>query len=370
MNALKQPRTFGVEEEYLLLDAVSGTPVNRAADLILAAPELGGQTEHEFFSSQLETVTPICRVADEAEAVLANFRTIVSKLALTQGVILAGTGLPPVGGDTPGTVAPKKRYRQIQADVRDAAEHQYATGLHVHVEIPSASAGVDVLSRLSRWAPVLLALTANSPLWCGKPTGFASWRHLMGLNWPVAGYPPDFADGDAYQRTVEQLVTTGVIPDAGLVSWVARLSQNYPTIEFRIADAQLCASDAVTVAVIIRSLVERAIADAEKGIERPRPPHALVNGVNWMAARDGLTADLIDPFSARSVPAFQLVDDMLSTIEAELDAYGDRHRVDQYVQRLRDFGGPASRQLSAFATDGIAGLLELFGGVSPTSSAA
>lgn len=370
MKTLKQTRPFGVEEEYLLLDAVSGVPVNRAAEFILAAPELGGQTEHEFFSSQIETVTPVCHVADEAEAVLANFRTIVSKLALTQGVILAGTGLPPVGGDTPGTVSPNPRYRRIQAEIRDAAEHQYVTGLHVHVEVPSASAGVDVLSRLSRWAPALLALTANSPLWCGKPTGFASWRHLMGLNWPISGYPPDFEDGDAYQAALKQLVDSGVTTDTGLVPWVARLSQNYPTVEFRIADAQLTASDSVTVAVIIRSLVERAITEAKNGVERPSYTHALVNGANWMAARDGLSADLIDPLRAKSLPAFQFVEEMLSTIEPELDAYSDRHRVDQYLQRIREHGGPASRQLAAFSTSGIDGLLELYGAPGLTASVA
>ena len=51
----EEPRVCGVEEEYQLLDAKSGAPVDRAAELILATPELGKQTEREYFLSQLET---------------------------------------------------------------------------------------------------------------------------------------------------------------------------------------------------------------------------------------------------------------------------------------------------------------------------
>lgn len=360
MAAAHVPRPFGVEEEYLLLDAARGIPVDRAADLIRATPELDEQTEREYFSSQLETATPVCRSAEEAEAALVGFRRTVSRAAMVRGVVLAGTGLPPVGGDTIGTVTPKARYRLIASEMRSAAEHQYATGTHVHVEVPSPDAGVDVLARLARWAPALLAMTANSPLWCGESTGFASWRHIMGLSWPMSGYPLEFADAEEYHRSVSQLVDSGVIIDTGVLTWVARLSENYPTVELRIADAQLEAGDAVAFAVIVRALVDRALAEAEQGIDRPSYAPAVVNGASWRAARNGLGSELIDPLTAQSLPAFELIERMLGTIEAELDRFGDRRRVDRYVRRLRTEGEPARRQLAAFETAGIGGLLELY----------
>ncbi len=368
--AVNTPRSFGVEEEYLLLDAAAGVPVDRAAELIRATPELGDQTEREYFSSQLETATPVCREAEEAEAALRRFRRTVSRAAAARGVVLAGTGLPPVGGDAVGTVTPKPRYRLIAAQMRSAAEHQYATGTHVHVEVPSPDAGVDVLARLARWAPALLALTANSPLWCGERTGFASWRHVMGRSWPVAGYPQGFADAEEYHRAVARLIDTGVVPDAGLLTWVARLSHSYPTVELRIADAQLEAGDAVAVAVIVRALVDRALRESEDGRARPRYTPALVDGANWVAARNGLGSELIDPLTAESLPAFDLVERMLGTVETELDRFGDRARVERYVRRRRDEGDPASRQLAAFDDAGIAGVLDLYRGAEPAAAAA
>lgn len=351
-------RTFGVEEEYLLLDLESGRPADRAAEIIRQLPRHRERADREFFSSQLETATAVCLHAAEAEAALRDFRTTASRAAASHGVVLAGTGLPPVGGDAVGTVTPKPRYREIEAEVRSVAEHQYVTGTHVHVAVPSRDAGVDVIARLARWAPALIALTANSPLWCGKPTGFASWRHIKSLAWPLSGYPPEFRDGADYSRAIDQLVASGILVDPGLVTWVARLSEQYPTIELRIADAQLDASDAVAFAVLVRALVETALA--EGGSERPRLAQGVLNGAIWMAARNGLESELVDPLLADPLPAFELVERMVASVRPALLRFGDVDRVEGYVERLRKSGSPAQQQLRRFTSLGIDGVLDLY----------
>ncbi|RGE21007.1 YbdK family carboxylate-amine ligase [Leucobacter sp. wl10] len=355
-----EPRTFGVEEEYLLLDSATGLPSDRAAELIRAVPQLADRAEREFFSSQLETATPVCRDAEEAEAALVGFRSVVSRAASGLGVVLAGSGVPPVGGDEAGTVTPKPRYRAIDAEIRGAAAKQYVTGTHVHVGIPSPDAGVEALARLARWAPTLMAMTANSPLWCGEPTGFASWRHIMNMSWPVAGYPAGFEDGDEYTAAVSQLIESGVLIDPGIVTWVARLSQNFPTLELRIADAQLEAADAVGFAVLVRALVERALLEAEGGEVRPRYGAGLVNGAIWMAARNGVDSDLIDPLTGAARPAFELIERMVRSVEPELRRFGDLARVERLVDRLRVDGDPARRQLGRFREAGVPGLMALY----------
>lgn len=363
-GAPPEARSFGVEEEYLLLDEATGEPVNRAAELIRAFPGanrgFGESADREFLSSQLETSTPICRDAAEAEASLAEFRSAMSRAAAEHGVVLAGTGLPPVGGETVGTVTPRPRYRAIEAEMRDVAAHQYSTGLHVHVEVPTRSAGVETLVRVSRWAPALLALTANSPLWCGAPTGFASWRHIKGLSWPVSGYPPPFADSEEYERSIARLVASGVLLDSGVITWVARLSEHYPTLELRIADAQLEVRDTVAFAALVRALVDRAVNDAIEHPARPRFAPGLVNGAVWMAARDGLEATLVDPLTAAPLPAFELIALMVDSVEQELRRFGDLLLVERYVDRLRREGGPARRQLDRFHDAGVSGLIGLY----------
>lgn len=353
-------RTFGVEEEYLLLDRSTGRPANRAAEIIRELPLHRERADREFFSSQLETATAVCAHAAEAEASLHEFRSLASRAAAAYDVVLAGTGLPPVGGEAVGTVTPKARYREIESEVRSVAEHQYVTGTHVHVAVPSRDAGVEVIGRIARWAPGLIALTSNSPIWCGKATGFASWRHIKSLAWPLSGYPPEFERGEDYARAIHQLVASGILVDPGLVTWVARLSEQYPTIELRIADAQLEARDAVAFAVLVRALVDTALNEMGSGRERPRITPGILNGAIWMAARNGLETELVDPLLADPLPAFDLIDRMVAAARPALVRFGDLERVEEYVERLRALGSPAQQQLRRFSESGIDGLISLY----------
>lgn len=353
-------RTFGVEEEYLLLSGQDGEPADAAADLIRALPSHRDRADRELFASQLETATDVCHTAQEALDGLRSFRAAAAEAAAESQVVIAGTALPPVGGDRAGTTTPKRRYHQLQDDMRDASAYYYSSGMHVHVGVPSPDHGIEALARLAPWAPVLLAMTANSPIWRGEPTGFASWRYIMGGHWPVAGYPPEFADAAAYNKALDQLVDTGVILDRGVVTWVARLAEAYPTIELRIADVQLEAEDAVAFAVLARALVERCLADHDAGIPRPVITPGLLNGAIWYAARHGLRDSLIDPVTAQRVSAFDAVAAVVEYASGALRRFGDREVVDAWVSRMRERGTGASRQIARLQDGGVAGLLELY----------
>lgn len=356
----REPRTFGVEEEYLLLDADTGRPSDSAAEVIHGMAELSDMADREYFRSQLETATPICRTAEEARAALEGFRAEMAAASRARGVEPAGSGMPPIGGEEAGTLTPKHRYRMIAERMRETAARMYGTGTHVHVEVPSKDAGVRVLQRLARWAPALLAMTANSPVWCGEDTGFASWRYVSFLTWPISGWPPVFADGAEYDRAIEQLVRSGVLLDSGVVTWSARLSEQYPTIELRLADAQLSAGDAVVHGVLVRSLVERCLREDEQGVPVPSMAPGIVSGALWLAARDGLGGELIDPAEPDPQPAFDLIDRMVAEAADDLDRFGDLELVESHVARLREEGSPARRQLDAFDSGGVDALLELY----------
>ncbi len=61
--------------------------------------------------------------------------------------------------------------------------------LHVHVGMPDPEEAVRVLNGLRRYAPVLLALSANSPFWQGDDSGFASARTVIFQAFPRTGLP-------------------------------------------------------------------------------------------------------------------------------------------------------------------------------------
>lgn len=356
-RASAAPR-FGVEEEFLLLDRVTGQPRDGAEALIRAIPDL--RCEHEFFHSQVETATSVCETAEVALDELTTFRRVASAAAHAEGLVLAGTGLPPVGGSQPGTVVAKQRYLDIDRTMRGMVSRYYSTGTHVHVEVPSRDAGVEVFARIAPWSPVLIALTANSPIWLGGDSGYASWRFLSIQQWPSSGYPPYFANANDYDRVVTDLVRAGALLDPALVNWSIRLSDKYPTIELRTADSQLTAEDAVVFALIVRALVARALREREAGEPFERAQPDVLRGAHWIAARNGLADELVHPFLGESRPAAEVVTALMDYVSGELDDAGDLAAVERFLTRRNDLQGPAQQQRAAWQAGGLGGLLELY----------
>lgn len=353
----RAPR-FGVEEEFLLLDAESGRPRDGVTQIAEALPET--QIEWEFFHSQIETATPVCETASDALRPLLGFRAAVSEVARRLGLVLAGTGLPPVGGDAPGTVVPKPRYLEIYRTMRGMVTRYYSTGTHVHVEVPSRDAGVAVINRLARWSPVLLALAANSPISLGEDSGYATWRYLSIQQWPSSGYPPFFADAGEYADAVAGLVRSGALLDTALVNWGVRLSERFPTIELRTADAQLSGEDAVAFALIVRALVARALREWSEGAPVAAIQPDLLRGAHWVAARNGLASELVDPEAWEPASARSVLDALDRHIEFDLASSGDLPIVRAYFARRHEDYGPAQLQRAQWETGGVHGLLSLY----------
>lgn len=113
-------------------------------------------------------------------------------------------------------------------------------------------------------------------------------------------------------------------------------------------------------ALLVRALVERCLTDAQAKDPRPRYTPGFVNSANWLAARNGLGSDLIDPLAGEAAPAFELIDRMMQVVEGQLERFGDLDRVTAYLDNLKKHGDPASRQLAVFESAGIPGLLSLY----------
>ncbi|MEU8460540.1 glutamate--cysteine ligase [Streptomyces sp. NPDC029003] len=358
--------TLGVEEEYLLVDPVSGLPLPLVEDVRRTAGlgPLAGQDEvqDELLQAQIEVATPVCWTLDEVGGHLLRLRHALASAAEANGCRIAATGAAPLRGAAPVPVTRTPRYLRMEGAARQLVDEQLICGMHVHVGVPDAATGVAVLNRMRPWLPALLAMSVNSPLWDGRDTGFASWRTIVFGRWPVSGPPPHF-DGPAdYERRLTALVDSGVIGDRAQVYWQARLSDRYPTVELRCLDVQLRAEDAVMLAGVVRALVATAIAE-EKAGRPPVPPAApeSAQAGNWHAARYGLDSALLDPRGpARG--GGDVLSSLLRHLTPALEEAGDLRQVGALVHRLRREGTPADRQRRALADGGLPALLDLVTG--------
>ncbi|EGX55626.1 carboxylate-amine ligase [Streptomyces zinciresistens K42] len=345
--------TIGVEEEYLLLDPVTGLPVpladkvRRAAGL---APFVAEQeVQSELLQAQVEVATPVCGTLDEAGGHLLRLRHAVTAAAERHGCRVAPSGTAPLRDGRPEAVTDKVRYRELLSRAPQLVAEQLVNGMHVHVAVPGREEGVQVVNRLRPWLPVLTALSANSPLWEGHDTGFASWRTVVFGRWPVSGMPPYFTDAADHDRRVQRLLRSGLISDVGQVYWLARLSARYPTIEVRCLDVQLSVDDAVPLAGLVRALVTTELAAAAAGEPAPDLAPELLRAALWHAARHGAGGTLVGP-DGDSRPAREVLDALLGHV-APAARRGRGHPAGDRPHRPppagRDRGGPPARRLRA-----------------------
>ncbi|WP_327287146.1 carboxylate-amine ligase [Streptomyces sp. NBC_01198] len=355
--------TLGVEEEFLLLDARTGLPAARAAEVQAAAdlePVLGaGEVDNELLQAQVEVATPICSGLAEVEAQLRRLRQAVGGAALHTGCRLAATGGAPLWSRDATPVTEEPRYQDMRTDAARLVDEHLINGMHIHVAVPDRHAGAAALGRVRPWLPVLVALGANSPFWDGRDTGFASWRTVVFGRWPVSGSPPYTADAATYEQRVDALVDTGVIRGRRQVYWHARLSERYPTLEIRATDVQLDVASAVTLAGLGRAVVATGLREAAAGTPALDPPGSVLHAAGWHAARHGVDADLVDPVRGRPAKAADVVGALLEYVTPALEEYGDAERVAGGLTELLDGGTGAARQRRAVRGGGMPALLDL-----------
>ncbi|WP_438853837.1 carboxylate-amine ligase [Agromyces sp. M3QZ16-3] len=368
--------TFGIEEEFFFLDPGTMLPADIAADVhrrLAADPRWGEDVHPEFLASQVEFATPVLDdLADAGDRLLA-FRREVDADAARHAVCVASVGAPPDAHRFPSITDTERYHRIVREMAGIIADHQMS-GLHVHVGIPSREHGVAALNAVRPWLPLLTAMTGNSPLWRGNVTGYEGWRTVQLRRWTTAGCPPRFADAADYERRTNGMLGFGGLGDLALIAWNVRLSERVPTIEFRMADAQLTADDTLLVAALCRALVVRAIDEHDRfwadpaavrpvrSLHDPDPdvPPELLSAATLHAAHSGLSNGAFDPATGRIAPAPELVRRLERHLAEALERAGDRELVHQLLARLLRDGTGARRQLEAWNRAGIAGLRRLF----------
>jgi carboxylate-amine ligase len=338
----------GVEEEYLLVDPVSGSPrpiADRVQELARRDPRLDPhEVQHELLQAQVEVSTPICSSLPEVAGHLLRLRHALGSAAEQAGCRLAACATSTGDLEVAIPVTATARYRALRTAAPRLVDEQLINGMHVHVAVPERDTGVRVMNRMRPWLPLLLALSANSPLWLGVDTGFASWRHLVYSRWPVTGIPPLFRDARDYEERVARLVAGGLIGDPGQLYWAIRLSERYPTVEVRVCDIQLRVDEAVMLAGLIRALVMTLQEDATADEAGGRMTSEWLQAALWSAARHGIDDRVPDPWSGALRKVGDVCSDALDYLSPALEATGDARHVVPLVHRLLREGNGAVRQ--------------------------
>ncbi|GAA1881825.1 glutamate--cysteine ligase [Pseudonocardia ailaonensis] len=350
-----EPRSLGIEEEFLLVDPDDGAARAIAATVLrldggTEDPGDGSGLEAELHSEQLETGTrPLSELADLA-AELGRTRAHAATAADAMGAAVAPLGTYPLPVEP--TAFPKARNQQVVERFALTGREQLTCGCHVHVGVADEEEAVAALDRIRPWLPPLLALSVNSPFWAGEASGYASFRSQVWSRWPSAGPYGIFGSAAEYRRVTEAMLATETLVDDGMLYFDARVSRRHPTLEIRIADVCRDRDDAVLVAALARGLVETAVREWRAGREPDPVRTEELRLHTWQAARTGLAGELVDPTTGRPAGAGTVVGRLVAHVSEALEDAGDLTVVRELVAAVTARGTGADRQQAVYAETG------------------
>ena len=349
------PYTVGLEEEVMLLDPETWELAQRADRLLaVLGDDLEGSCSAETHEAALELTTGPHATVGGAVAELGRLRARLARDAQAIGLATAAAGMHPGAMAEDPQVSPAGRYQVVQRTMRGIARREPTFALHVHVGVADPESAIRVLNRLRAHLPLLLALSASSPLWRGQATGLASNRTILFQAFPRTGLPRRFVDYADWASTVDLLMRSGAIPEPTFLWWDARPQPRFGTVEVRIMDAQPRLEATGALCALVQAL-------ARLELEEGYAPNELVDAQEvlaenrFLAARDGVAAELIDPVRARRVPVAEVLADVLAATAPHACALG---AADELAAVPALVAAPeAARQEAHAAAGGIPGLV-------------
>jgi carboxylate-amine ligase len=348
---------MGVEEEFHVVDVESRMLVARAHEVLDRLPQCGFVTE--FLQSVVESNSGVHASLDTLHKDLTSSRQTLSEAAAGLGLALVAAGTAPLARVGAVDATPHPRYLHMADEYRVVADEQLICGVQFHVDVPDRDTAVRAMCRLSPWLPTLLALSASSPFWVGRDTGYASWRTMLWQRWPTSGPAGCFESAADYDEAVTGLVRSGVISDAGMVYYDIRPSAHQQTLELRICDACPRVETVVMIAGLFRAMVADAcdaVRQDDGDCGHPRPQ--WLRAMTWRAARSGLSGELVDPSSGLAAPARDVVRTMLTRLRPTLEEFGDWDFVSQAAAETLNRGDTAHQLRRIAAGAGLAAAVD------------
>jgi len=343
---------IGIEEEYQLIDPQSrellGYVTQSMANEQMLVRERTPNTEiaHGFDSAVIEVGTPVCADIKDARDKLLRMRNNVLELAHANGAKVAAAGTHPFSR-WEGRTEVLPGYRAILDDAQMIARRLLAFGLRVHIGVEDRELAVDVMSTMRYVLPHILCLSTSSPFWVGRNTGLKSYRSVLLDALPRTGIPGYFSSYAEYRGFIDTLVRTNSIPDASQVRYDIMPHYRFPTLVVRICDIVPNYRDTLAITALIQATVAWMVDLRQRNMSFRIYERLLIAENKWRAVRYGLEGKLIDFGLEQSLPARDLVRELVKWVEpfgAKLNSVDELAHVHTMLER----GSSAEQQIKVW----------------------
>ncbi len=343
------PYSVGVEEEFQILDRLSCALTPRAGVILesFTGEHIGQRIKPEVLDSMLEVSTKICASVPAAVEDLADLRERVCAAAANEDLLIASAGTHPFSPSEDQHVTESPRYLRLARRLRPVVIQQAVFGLHVHVGVNSPEKATACADGVRAFLPELLAISANSPFWQGRASGFASTRAWIFESFPRSGIPPVLGSMDEFEALVDRGLRTGSFPDSTYLWWDVRPHPKLGTVEIRVCDVQTRTESTAAIVALCQALVATLGSAFECGEFFAEPDALLLAENKSRAARDGLEARLIDLETEVDRPAADAIRSLVEWCEPAAEALGCAEEL-ELVESILTGGNGADDQLRVY----------------------
>jgi glutamate---cysteine ligase / carboxylate-amine ligase len=329
---VSRPYTVGLEEEVMLLDPEDWGLAHRGEQILAALPEeLAANAAAETHQATLELATSPWGTAHEAAQHAAELRLGLHDELARWRLRAASAGTHPLALWSDTRISGSARYQLVYESMREVARREPTFALHVHIGVDNPERAIVLLNRMRTHLPLLLALSANSPFWQARNTGMASARTPIFQAFPRVGVPRVFRSYRHYVEVVDQLLRLDAFPTSTFLWWDVRPQPRFGTVEVRIMDAQISALDTAALAALVQTIAHLELEEGYAAAELIGADE-VIHENRFLAARDGMKAQFIDPVGERRVSARDQLEDLLTAAQSHAEELG----CDGTHERLRE----------------------------------
>ncbi len=324
-----KPLTVGVEWEFQILDRENLEPKDLFEEIVNDIPKVFLPMVHkEIYQSMLEIVTPPFEEDSEIKKLLKEILSTFSTSAVKRNYHLVGLGSLFLPSEKGTKINIDNRYKFFAEQFQELLRDFYIYGIHIHIGFPNEEWALRAFNNFVKFAPIFLALSANSIFYRGKNTGIHSYRMVVFEKLPKAEIPRQFKTYREYSEILEHLFKADIIEQIKDLWWHVRLRPDLGTVEFRVMDSFW---DLERLLTIVRFLKSIALY-SERYQEIPLPVEFLKQNW-WWAKRYSLDADFIDNEGRKSLK--QVAYDLIYKLE-HLGIFKElNYRKEEFLKLLR-----------------------------------
>ncbi|PKL82691.1 MAG: carboxylate-amine ligase [Ignavibacteriae bacterium HGW-Ignavibacteriae-3] len=340
--------SIGIEEEFQIIDPKTRELKSHIEQIMGEGKvTLKEQVKAEMHQSVVEVGSNICYNIQEARSEVVRLRSTLAKIAKSQGLEIAAAGTHPFSRWEEQEITDHPRYHSVVEDMQQVARANLIFGLHVHVGMNDKNEIIHVMNAMRYFLPHIFALSASSPFWKGRDTGFKSYRSKIFDRFPRTGIPDHFNSYSEYESYVNLLVKTGCIDNAKKIWWDIRPHPFFNTLEIRICDIPMRVDETVAVAALIQAVAAKLHKLLKQNLGFRLYRRLYINENKWRAARYGLEGKMIDFGKQTEVPTIDLIKELILFVDDVLDELGSREEIN-FIHEMLKMKSSATRQLKVF----------------------